>query len=294
MITKLTGLTFRQPEINNLRPEGAVELKKETDEKILKLDTKAICVYWKGHHIGYLPKGSDIQEEVFGDLSSSRRIKAQIEEYSYLDNERGWNNDHKGKLQSISINIQTHLGYQKEGKEYASITKLLSHLNPEGNIDGLLRWAIAAGTFEDYEKKLNTAADNGTKLHKGIEEMFKGKREDSLPIANFRKRFSPKVINLEEVVFDNKNRIAGTYDALMEINGKKVMIDWKSGKKCHTKYLLQASFYRKLVDADEAWIVYFGGTQKQGYGITKLKPELFEKYYNAVVYLKKIYDILNE
>jgi len=96
---------------------------------------------------------------------------------------------------------------------------------------------------------------------------------------NFLIKYSPKVISLEETVFDEELMLAGRYDALLEIKGKKVLVDWKTSKQVQDKHKCQVAFYAKNSGADEAWVVCFGGNTKQGFSVSKVE---IQSWYNKL------------
>ena len=291
--TQVAGITFRikeNPSISEIRPKGEVTLVADPENKF---DKKAIKVMYEGIHIGFIPKG-EVQEAVLEEFKAQRAVIAKIETFRCMDTSKGqetWT-DGEGSLQSITLQIDLHTGYMCEGKQYKSITKLLSYLNPSGNFDGLIRWMFQFGSYDEYESKLSELADKGTELHKSIEDMFLGKKTNSEAIQNFRDKYSPEVISMEEQLFDDELGIAGTYDALFNIDGKKILIDWKSSKKVQLKHKIQVSFYSKLAKADEAWVVCFGGKTKQGYSLSKVSQNEIQDYYKVVEHLKYVVDIL--
>jgi len=293
MLCQTSGITFRlkeNTELATMRPKGDVTLVLEPENKH---DPLAIKVLWNDVHIGYIPKG-EVQTFVHNEWKNNRTVNAKIESYSYYDESVKWNNQHIGQLQAITLEIDGHCGYNKDGVEYQSITTLLKYLNPGGNMDGLLRWCINGfTTFDEYEQELNRLAEKGTKLHNDIEKELRGEDSGFEPIKEFIRQYKPEIEELEGTVFDSEILVAGRFDAFFNIGGKRVLLDWKSSKKVQKKHLLQASFYAKQVGADEVWIVCFGGLQKQGFGVTKiLRPEL-ERLYNVVGFLSEIYYELN-
>lgn len=74
-------------------------------------------------------------------------------------------------------------------------------------------------------------------------------------------------------MYDNDVMVAGTFDLLCKIGDKVVAVDWKSSKAVRKKHKIQAGWYATHAEADEGWVVCFGGTQKQGFGLSKLDDE---------------------
>jgi len=299
MKTLLTGTTFRQKDEDfcKLRPSGEALLVPDPCGSFTKADhkdTKSIAVYNQDIHIGYIKSGSDEQDFINAEWKANRIVKANVIGYGYFG-ENGFNDNHEGKLQSITLEIDGHCGYFKDDKEYMSITKLLGYINCDGSFEGILRWAFSQfNSFEEYEVGLNLLGNRGTLMHDDIERYFEGAPTEFDPIKNFKEKYEPKVLSMEESVFDDKIMVAGRYDALFEIDGKRILIDWKSSKKASLKHKLQAAWYGTQLGADECWIVTFGSTQKQGYGICKVDKNKMKQYYDIVKYVSKIYYILTD
>lgn len=286
----VAGTTFRQEAIKDLKPEGEVTFSLDPENQY---DQKAIKVMQGEHWFGYVPRG-EIQEAIYNDLQANRTVNANVMTYSYFDEKEGWNDKHIGKLQSITIDVKLHTGYEKNDKQYDSITKLLEHYLFE-KMDRLIEWACNCGTYAQYQTKLQEAADNGTKAHTEAEEILRkyqnGEELPESPVTTFLEKFKPKVLSTEEVLFDTIG-VAGTYDALLDIDGQIVVIDWKTSKKVREKHKAQVAFYAKNTKASEGWVVLLGTNTKQGFSITRVKEEQITMYYDFVKLLKRAKDLL--
>lgn len=265
-----------------------------------KYDDKAVSVKFNGTHIGYLPRGSAIQEEVFDDLSSHRRVEATVVDYSYYDEVKRFNTEHLGVLKSVSIDVDAHLGYQRNGKDYDSITRLLG-TGQFGDKARLEEWMCSWGSYKKYRAALMATAENGTKMHKIAENCLKAYRDgtempDYPPVVNFLNKYKPEILGVETVVFDDDLMIAGTYDGMIRLTvkmgGKKVVIDWKTSKAVQLKHKLQGSWYGVVEDADEAWVVLLDSKTKQRYSVTKIGREEMKNNYEIVRHLSDIQKLL--
>jgi len=73
-----------------------------------------------------------------------------------------------------------------------------------------------------------------TKANKAYVEQFK----------QFWKDFNPTLLHAEAIVLDPNEQYAGTFDAIMEIGGKTVLVDYKTGKNVYPETTLQCAAYR--------------------------------------------------
>ena len=110
METTVAGITFRikeNPEVANLRPTGLVNIVKEDNQ----YDPKALAVYYKGIHIGYIPKGKE-QAQINLAFEKGLEVKAEVKEYRYWDGE--FNDEHRGQLQYIKLELHSSLPEKRE------------------------------------------------------------------------------------------------------------------------------------------------------------------------------------
>lgn len=116
--------------------------------------------------------------------------------------------------------------------------------DPEGAYDLLKR--------SPWRKK-EKAADAGTAIHEAIEAYILGKpmppwSEDVAPrlrqFERFLTAYAPEYHLTEASVYNKTQRYAGTLDALASIDGRKLVVDVKSGKGVYPEVALQLSAYR--------------------------------------------------
>ena len=95
-----------------------------------------------------------------------------------------------------------------------------------------------------------------------------------------------EVVENEKMVYSATYLFAGAVDAVIRVNGKLVIMDWKTSNRIQNEYALQASAYAKAYEemtglvVDEAWIVRF---DKQARKMPQVKvvyniPDCFETF----------------
>lgn len=165
---------------------------------------------------------------------------------------------------------------------------------------------IAENGYDTYRNHLDGLADDGTEMHDSIERTlnrWEEKRKcgtldefiveegESEGIHNFLVKYHPKVLKIEKNVEDKELMLRGRFDCLLEIDAKRIVVDWKSGRSA-LKHKMQGSFYANCEKADEAWIVSFKTENKQGYSVTKVnKPEIMG-YMGNIINLRALCESL--
>ena len=179
----------------------------------------------------------------------------------------------------------TSSAYLINGKSYRRLTHLLGTYEPDGKdgADRLTKWACDHGSFDAYKSNLDALAEKGTAMHNAIEDWLGGDKSSPVPegFLNWYEKYSPEVVAVECRVTDDEIMVAGTYDLLCNIivKGVKMLVavDWKSSKNVRKKHRLQVGWYAHQADADEGWVVWFGGKQKQGFGCSRIDEETCAK-----------------
>jgi hypothetical protein len=96
---------------------------------------------------------------------------------------------------------------------------------------------VAAG--KAYMVRRDAGADTGSEAHALVENYLKAGTEPSGKVSTeagnayrafvkWFEKIKPKVINVEEVIYSQKFKFAGTYDCMLEIDGKVVLCDLKT------------------------------------------------------------------
>lgn len=133
-----------------------------------------------------------------------------------------------------------------------SVSKLLNILNKPA----LLGWANKIGLqgthIDDYRKE---SSSKGSLKHKQIEDyLINGVIfEESYKIDNLLNGY--RILGVEQDI--NNGYINGRYDLLLEKDGKKIVIDFKSNAKIYLQQKLQLSTYKELLNADYIGIINF-------------------------------------
>lgn len=179
------------------------------------------------------------------------------------------------------IRLEDEFGhsYMINDEPVAGVTTLLSMGTPVEQ--GLLEYFKRTGK-EEQEDILVDAQERGSNVHHAIEALLLG---DSVPSANlYRKReklgvaafvdffktVSPTKIMTEQVVayIDEYMRFAGTLDMIATINGKRILIDFKTSAVHSRKNSLQVEAYKASVEQstdeqiDACYLLYLGTSHK--------------------------------
>lgn len=154
-------------------------------------------------------------------------------------------------------------GYWIDGVRVPGTTTILGRFKESG---GLLQWAFRqgqSGVSSLYEKR-DEAADIGTRAHNLIERRVNGedldtilKSEESEGAINafemYLKWERQTKLNLlskyQEIQLVSPTYLfGGTPDAIGEIDGEVLLIDWKTSNGVYSDYLIQLAAYQHLVN----------------------------------------------
>ena len=191
-----------------------------------------------------------------------------------------------------------------EGKEYPSITTVLSPRNKEG----LMKWRKKVGN--DVATHIaNKAAVRGSKVHKMCEDYLNGldmekHKKDFLPYCLFNELKNQTfdningVIGQELVLYSDKYKIAGRTDLIANYKGELSIVDFKTSTNerkdsYNENYYIQTSAYAEMFEeltgqpinqivilvVTEDGIVQEFIKDKQEY--LPLLEETLEEWYNA-------------
>lgn len=140
-----------------------------------------------------------------------------------------------------------------DGSLYPSVTTVLSSI-PNAGLD---QWRNAVGE-EEANRVSKLASSRGTRMHTFCEDYLKGKS----PKLDIFDRQSYKglsfhldqieYIAIEEMLYSDQLRVAGTLDCLGKYNGKMCVIDFKSTSTLKHEgefdsYWLQTAAYSMMV-----------------------------------------------
>lgn len=163
-------------------------------------------------------------------------------------------------------------GYWLDGARLPGTTTIIGRFKESG---GLLQWAFKqgqSGKASLYEER-DKAADIGTLAHKMVEvqigndftgvgdppdAVLEGVDDDSAQKARnafqmYRLWASMNKMKLlsdyqELQLVSPEYRFGGTPDAIGEINGEVVLLDWKTSNSVYQDYLIQLAAYQHLIN----------------------------------------------
>ena len=168
------------------------------------------------------------------------------------------------------MNIQKRRGgfYWNEGVPYLSVTEILKCINKPA----IAYWAskevylamIKDPTLSEKDalaapyKTSKKAMSRGSTVH-SIIEAFKStdKRIENIPadyrdyafaFYDFVQDHQIEILENEKTVMSQKHKIAGTLDMYANLNGKKIVLDIKTGKDIYQEATLQLSAYKAMLE----------------------------------------------
>ena len=152
-----------------------------------------------------------------------------------------------------------HWYQTKFDKVYPSVNTILSATASEEKKNGLKSWKENEPAHEYITAQ---AQDVGTQSHQIIEDYLNNSLSleefDLLPIAHFQ-NLKPYLENISEVVcieqrmYSDKLRVAGTSDLIAKYNGELSIIDYKTKRKPQVdeymyEYYLQTTCYAQMFE----------------------------------------------
>jgi hypothetical protein len=149
-------------------------------------------------------------------------------------------------------------GYWIDGVKLPGTTTIIGRFKESG---GLLHWAFKqgqSGAASLYEKR-DEAADIGTRAHAMIEAHINGEvpvedNEQAINAFNmylkWEKQTNLKMLSRYQEIqlVSPEFRFGGTPDAIGEIDGEVVLLDWKTSSAIYPDYLIQLAAYQHLVN----------------------------------------------
>ena len=148
-------------------------------------------------------------------------------------------------------------------KALTSVTGILGIIGSRQKTDGLIRWAVKeVQEGRDPFATRDNAATRGRSIHLAMERLARDGEipslhdfpEDDRPyvtgLANFWLKHRIKAEHTELIVADTGEGYAGRLDLLAEIDGKRMVLDLKTGKgRVYDEALVQVAAYRKALVA---------------------------------------------
>ena len=106
-----------------------------------------------------------------------------------------------------------------------------------------------------HRRKSKAATDLGSAAHDLFERLARGEvvkdrhiHMDVQPHVRWFREFlqevQPEFVYLEETVWSDTNRYAGSFDAIAKVDGETVVLDWKTSARVYDSVALQLSAYR--------------------------------------------------
>lgn len=167
----------------------------------------------------------------------------------------------------------THISenrYQYNGVNVPRVTQILSSMLFD---ERLMYWSNSLGfKHKRYKDQLDMAAYIGTKAHDGVENIIKDTYHSyemgnkyitpiNNAISGFRQWWdglnsncNVEVIGIEEKL--SSPWFGGTYDILLKINGKVYLIDLKTSNHIDSKYFMQLSAYKYMIENSKNIILH--------------------------------------
>lgn len=178
------------------------------------------------------------------------------------------------------------------------------------NKPALVRWANQLGLQGiDSTKYVDKAAEIGTLAHAMVEEYLGGRPVDYeaysadvrdqaenalISFFEWEKTHPLKAILLEEELVSDKYRYGGTIDCYAEMDGKRWLIDFKTGKGIYDEYGIQVSAYRELLrqhgyTVDGVRILRIGRDETEGFEDRVLGASYLNDCFRIFKHLLKVY-----
>ena len=151
--------------------------------------------------------------------------------------------------------------YIRNWVKIPSVTTILGTLSK----DWLLPWAVKTAletlqigkviTQQTIDTALvahkvitQEAGEEGTLVHQAINDYVHGKEVNCESLGykaflSFVHDHKPKILMSEQMVYNEEMEYAGTFDVIMEVNGKRYIGDWKTSKSIYGEYLMQLAGY---------------------------------------------------
>ncbi len=176
-----------------------------------------------------------------------------------------------GKEYDLEYDDKAH-SYKVEGVKVPSVTRVVDGCFPKD----LTHWALSIGQ-EEYDKVISEALEIGNDTHQWIEDYITYGHSCKKPDSHIESSINAfdawehqynyaydreptyddirpivSVDNLEWLsserkVYCDKYKYAGTVDAVANINGRIVVIDFKTSKKIYKPYYLQVTAYAQAI-----------------------------------------------
>lgn len=178
---------------------------------------------------------------------------------------------------TFSFNEEKH-EYKLDGKKIPSVTSIIGCLNKPGldwwgynlgitgTLEVLKEYDVDPDSTDSIKNvkaaikhlkstprdELNKTARRGTEVHKAFEhyveegefpQVSDAAKGYVLSMKKFLDEYEPEIIGVEERIYSPTLKVAGTFDALMKIEGKLHLCDWKTSKSIYSSHEIQVRAY---------------------------------------------------
>jgi len=195
------------------------------------------------------------------------------------------------------------------GDRVPSVTTILGILNKPA----LLDWAWRCGCDGlDYKAVRDSAADIGTLAHYLVMCHLTGQEPDTseysaqdieqaetclIKFWEWEKGREIKPILVETPLISERNRVGGTIDFYGEVDGQKVLIDFKTGKAIYSEALIQVSTYKHLLEengyqVNNVKILRIGRNEDEGFEERTIGK--LDKQWELFLNCRNIYNLQKE
>ncbi len=221
----------------------------------------------------------------------------------------------------VQMTLETERYYFiKEIERYLPSVTWINESYPKGI--GFYKWLAANANWDEAQANKEAAGDRGSKVHRAIQDLINGatinfgdpywnetkKNNEPLTMEEWKclisfKEFwndhKPQVVATERVCYSLKQGFAGTIDAILKIDGKITVVDWKTSSAIYPTYLMQVGAYMaaeaetgKYKPAATA-IVRLGTRHKKGYEVQFCDKKESKENFKNFLSVKDIWSIEN-
>ncbi|MEU1074308.1 MULTISPECIES: hypothetical protein [unclassified Streptomyces] len=161
-----------------------------------------------------------------------------------------------------------------------------------------------------HRRKTTAASDLGSAAHDIFERMSRGEKindrsvhMDLKPFVRWFREFlaeiKPRFLYLEETVWSDTHKYAGSFDAIAEVDGEVVLLDWKTSARVYDSVALQLSAYRyadRIILAESGESVPVPATvggavlhvRPEGWQLVPVKCD--EEVFDTFLHLRGVFD----
>lgn len=201
---------------------------------------------------------------------------------------------------------KAHIRYKtKDGRQVPGTTTILGVLaKPQ-----LIKWANNMGLQGiDTTKYVDKLATIGTLAHYMVECHIKGDKPDLSPYSleeiglaensflsflEWEKQYDIHYIKSEIPLVSEQYLYGGTIDCYAMINGKKTLLDFKTGKAIYPEMIVQLTAYKNLaeengLEIEEVRILRIGRTEDEGF--EERKETNLTNHWELFKHLRQVYE----